>query len=85
MHMKQDLSIISRMPELEVVCLSVNKIHTLKDFVGCSELQVAVLITQELYLRKNNIADINEVKYLASLQKLKVLWLQDNPCTNVKY
>ena len=39
------------MPNLEIVSLSVNKIHSLKDFVYCSKLQ-------ELYLRKNNIKDL---------------------------
>jgi Leucine-rich repeat (LRR) protein len=61
------------MPNLEVLSLSVNKISTLKDFATCQKLQ-------ELYLRKNNITDITEVRYLTNLPNLKVLWLWDNPC-----
>lgn len=52
---------------------SVNRISTLADFQYCANLQ-------ELYIRKNNIADINEILYLRSLPKLKSLWLADNPC-----
>lgn len=36
---------------------SVNKITSLADFEDCQKLQ-------ELYLRKNNIKDINELAYL---------------------
>ncbi len=35
---------------------------------------------QELYLRKNCIADLREIKYLLDLPHLKSLWLYDNPC-----
>ena len=35
---------------------------------------------QELYLRKNCIADLREIKYLLDLPQLKSLWLYDNPC-----
>lgn len=38
---------------------------------------------QELYLRKNNITDIREIKYLVNLPVFKVLWLHDNPCAQV--
>jgi Leucine-rich repeat (LRR) protein len=65
------------MPNLEVISLSVNKITTLKEFASCAKLQ-------ELYLRKNLIQDIQEVRHLTKLQDLKVLWLQDNPCSQVK-
>ncbi|KAG5460832.1 MAG: hypothetical protein BJ554DRAFT_7072, partial [Olpidium bornovanus] len=34
----------------------------------------------ELYLRKNRISDISEVRHLAGLKKLRILWLCDNPC-----
>lgn len=50
-----------------------NQISTLEDFQYCINLQ-------ELYIRKNNIADINEVLYLRQIPKLKSLWLADNPC-----
>jgi Leucine-rich repeat (LRR) protein len=42
------------LPNLEVLSLSVNSISTLKEIVKCPKLS-------ELYLRKNNIADINEI------------------------
>lgn len=35
---------------------------------------------QELYLRKNCIADLREIRYLLDLPQLKSLWLYDNPC-----
>lgn len=54
-----DVSLIRQMKNLEVLSLSVNKIATLKDFVNCLKLQ-------ELYLRKNNIEDLSEIKYLGA-------------------
>jgi Leucine-rich repeat (LRR) protein len=62
------------MPNLEVLSLSVNKISTLKDIKSCLKIK-------ELYLRKNFISDISEVKHLVDLPELKVLWLCDNPCS----
>lgn len=64
------------MPSLEVVSLSVNRISTLKYFSTCSKLQ-------ELYLRKNNVLDLKEIRYLVKLPALRVLWLHDNPCAQV--
>ena len=59
-----------------VFCLyfSVNNIITLTDFAGCSKLE-------ELYLRKNNIWNISELYHLQSLPKLRILWLEGNPCS----
>jgi hypothetical protein len=68
-----DIHIIRQLSNLEVVSLSVNKISTLADFAGCPRIQ-------ELYLRKNNVADLNEIYHLQNLKYLKVLWLSDNPC-----
>ncbi|KAH8379517.1 hypothetical protein KR009_005407 [Drosophila setifemur] len=68
-----DVSIIKRMRGVEVLALSVNKISTLSPFEDCTKLQ-------ELYLRKNNITDINEIAYLQNLPALKYLWLEENPC-----
>ena len=45
------------MPNLEVLSLSVNRISTLKEIAACSKLK-------ELYLRKNEIEDIAELKYV---------------------
>ena len=36
----EDLSLIQKMPNLEVVSLSVNRISSLKDFAYCPKLQV---------------------------------------------
>lgn len=52
---------------------SVNRISGLSDFEDCHKLQ-------ELYLRKNNIQDINDLVYLQGLKHLKNLWLEENPC-----
>lgn len=71
-----DVNIVKEMPNLEVLSLSVNKISSLKPFQYCKKLS-------ELYLRKNLIQDLSELKYLQGLQSLKVLWLWDNPCADV--
>lgn len=68
-----DVRIVREMPNLEVLSLSVNKINSLKPFQYCKKLS-------ELYLRKNLISDLTELKYLQGLPSLKVLWLWDNPC-----
>eukprot|EP01017_Pseudomicrothorax_dubius_P027738 TRINITY_DN3235_c0_g2_i1.p1 TRINITY_DN3235_c0_g2~~TRINITY_DN3235_c0_g2_i1.p1 ORF type:complete len:270 (+),score=47.89 TRINITY_DN3235_c0_g2_i1:118-927(+) len=68
----EDVSILREMPNVEVLSLSVNQIASLKEFGNCPRLQ-------ELYLRKNNITDLSEIRFLAPLQGLKVLWLWDNP------
>lgn len=70
-----NISIIRKMPNVEVLSLSVNCINTLADFAHCKNLQ-------ELYIRKNNITNLNEVCYLQDLPNLRNLWLADNPCTN---
>ncbi|CAK68440.1 unnamed protein product (macronuclear) [Paramecium tetraurelia] len=67
-----DISIIERLPQLEVLSLSVNRITTLADIAKCKNIK-------ELYLRKNNISSITELQFLQQLPKLKVLWLQENP------
>jgi hypothetical protein len=38
----EDLQLIEKMPNLEVVSLSVNRIYTLKDFAKCHKLQVPI-------------------------------------------
>ena len=68
----EDISIIKEMPNIEICSLSLNKIHSLKDFASLKKLG-------ELYLRKNLITDLTEVKYLQYCPNLKVLWLWDNP------
>lgn len=68
----EDISLVKEMPNIEICSLSLNKITSLRDFGSLKKLT-------ELYLRKNLIADITEVKYLISCPNLKVLWLWDNP------
>ncbi|EFJ46477.1 hypothetical protein VOLCADRAFT_105471 [Volvox carteri f. nagariensis] len=68
-----DCSILAKLPNLEVLSLSVNRLSSLKDFRHCAKLQ-------ELYLRKNDVKDLNEIQYLVHLKDLRVLWLSDNPC-----
>ncbi|KAK9886727.1 hypothetical protein WA026_017643 [Henosepilachna vigintioctopunctata] len=55
---------------------SINKISSLADFQQCKRLE-------ELYIRQNEIEDINQVVYLQNLQNLKNLWLGENPCAKV--
>jgi hypothetical protein len=71
-----DVRILKEMPNIEVLSLSVNKISSLKPFQYCKKLT-------ELYLRKNLIADLSEIRYIQGLPGLKVLWLWDNPCAEV--
>ena len=75
----EDISIISEMPSLEIVSLSVNKIRTLKPFANLQNLK-------ELYLRKNSISNLNEIKHLTECENLTKLWLKENPiCDNPNY
>ena len=55
---------------------SVNDITTLEDFSYCPNLQ-------ELYIRNNKIGDLRQICYLKDLDKLRILWLADNPCATV--
>lgn len=74
----EDVSLVSEMDNVEIVSLSVNQISSLKDFSHCSKLQ-------ELYLRKNNVHTLEEIVYLKDLKHLKLLWLNDNPCSRNPY
>lgn len=55
---------------------SINKIRSLADFQYCPRLE-------ELYVRQNDIRDLNQVCYLQNLSKLTNLWLGENPCANI--
>ena len=68
----EDVSILKEMPNIEICSLSLNKVKSLRDFQNCRKLV-------ELYLRKNQIENLQELKYLQNLPSLKVLWLWDNP------
>ncbi|KAK2949624.1 putative Cilia- and flagella-associated protein 410 [Blattamonas nauphoetae] len=68
-----DISVIEKLPNIEVVALSINKIQTLKPFRNCRNLR-------ELYVRKNDITDYHEIDHLANLPSLTTVWLDENPC-----
>lgn len=68
----EEVSIIKDLQALEICSLSLNKITQLKYFQHSQNLT-------ELYLRKNLISDLFEIRCLQNCQKLKVLWLWDNP------
>ncbi|XP_045782740.1 uncharacterized protein LOC123879185 [Maniola jurtina] len=69
-----DVSLLRRMPNVEVLALSINKIRSLVDFASCRRLR-------ELYVRKNEIRDLAEIRHLRHLPDLTSLWLDENPCT----
>ena len=56
-------------------CFSSNGIATLADFAHCLNME-------ELYIRNNSVTDIRELTHLKGLSRLRVLWLDGNPCTN---
>jgi Leucine-rich repeat (LRR) protein len=68
----EEVALIREMPNLEICSLSLNQITSLKYFGHSQNLS-------ELYLRKNHISDLFEIKHLQGCAKLKVLWLWDNP------
>ncbi|XP_002041916.2 cilia- and flagella-associated protein 410 isoform X2 [Drosophila sechellia] len=70
-----DITLCLKMPYIEVLALSMNKITTLKSLVNFTRLK-------ELYLRESEIASFDELKYLANAKSLTSLWLLDNPCSN---
>ncbi|XP_013143623.1 PREDICTED: uncharacterized protein LOC106107346 isoform X1 [Papilio polytes] len=69
-----DVSLLRQMPNVEVLAFSLNKIRTLGDFAGCRRLR-------ELYIRKNEIRNLAEIRHLRHLPDLTSLWLDENPCT----
>ncbi|XP_017778165.1 PREDICTED: protein tilB homolog, partial [Nicrophorus vespilloides] len=56
---------------------SINQINSLEHFGLCERLE-------ELYIRQNEIQDLNQVVYLQSLPNLKNLWLGENPCASTE-
>lgn len=69
-----DISLVTKLPKLEVLSLAANHISSLKPLRKCVSLQ-------ELYLRKNKVSRLREVTMLSGMPKLTVLWMVDNPCT----
>ena len=68
----EDISALGEVPNLEICSLSLNNISQLRVFQSTTKLK-------ELYLRKNLISDLRELKHLKNLPNLQVLWLWDNP------
>ena len=68
-----DVEILLRMPNVEVLSLSVNGIRSLRSFGQCHRLR-------ELYLRKNDVTNLADIQHLSGIKCLKILWLSDNPC-----
>ena len=71
-----DVSIVENMPNVETISLSLNKISSLKSFAHCYNLK-------SLFLRQNNISDLNEICYLQNLPNLRSLMLRDNPVSEL--
>ncbi|NXD42125.1 CU002 protein, partial [Copsychus sechellarum] len=67
------ISICRDLPNIEVITFSVNGISDLEPLHRCQNLS-------ELYLRRNNITSLDELFYLKTLPRLRVLWLAENPC-----
>uniref|UniRef100_A0A8D2MGM9 Cilia and flagella associated protein 410 n=1 Tax=Zonotrichia albicollis TaxID=44394 RepID=A0A8D2MGM9_ZONAL len=67
------ISICRDLPNIEVITFSVNGISDLEPLHQCQNLS-------ELYLRRNNIRSLDELFYLKTLPRLRVLWLAENPC-----
>jgi hypothetical protein len=81
-----EIDFIQFLPNVEVLCLSSNRINSLKAF---EKFQNSTSYThhgsklKELYLRNNAINDAYDVSYLQHLSSsLRVLFLTGNPCTN---
>lgn len=78
-HELEDVSICSRMVNVETVALSINKIHSLAPFTNCWNLK-------NLLLRRNRISDFGQLEYLKGLPNLRSLSLCENPIAdNVNY
>lgn len=68
-----NVSILSELPNLEILTLSVNSLESLRDIQHCHRLT-------ELYIRNNKIDSLGEIFYLKNLKHLRILWLADNKC-----
>ena len=73
----EDISILSECKNLEILSLSLNKISNISPLKNCLNLR-------ELYLRKNNISSLNQIDNLINLHNLKILWLDENPISNLE-
>lgn len=73
-----DVSVIRKMSNLRVLSLPVNQISSLTDLAHCPRLN-------ELYLRRNSVKDLAEIKKLQNLTELQVLWLSENPVASLPH
>lgn len=73
-----DLTLLSEgaLPRLRIVSLSGNAISTLRWFCACPALE-------ELILRKNQVAELEEIGFLVGLARLSKLWLAENPIASL--
>jgi hypothetical protein len=73
----EDISILQRLENIEIITLSVNNIKSLDSLSKCHKIR-------ELYIRKNLIEDLNQLKNLKECKDLKLIWIEDNPCTRIE-
>jgi len=73
----EDISVISKFPNLVTLSLSCNYISDISPIKNC-------LFLKELYLRNNKIDDLNQLLFLKDLNKLTILWLNNNPVTKIE-
>ena len=73
----ENISILSQCKKLEILSLSLNNISKLSPLTKCVNLR-------ELYLRKNNISSLSQIDYLKNLYNLRILWLDENPISNLE-
>ena len=60
------------------MCYSVNELTDISILRYCTKLR-------ELFLRQNQISDLNQVCYLRNLSDLSILSLIENPCTTSEH
>ena len=72
----EDISILSQLPNLEIVSLRKNKISNIEVFKNHINLR-------ELYLKENLINDIKQIENLKDLNQFEILSLEDNPITSI--
>ena len=72
----EDISILSQLPNLEIVSLRKNKISNIEVFKNHKNLR-------ELYLKENLINDIKQIEQLKDLKQFEILSLEENPITSI--
>ena len=70
-----DISILSKLPLLETISLSMNHIKDISIFKNMKNIK-------ELYLSDNQISDFGQIENLKNCQKLEKLVLKGNPINN---